>query len=81
MTAAQRYNARMDAIFEDARKRGAFKAPELPGCSPDVKGLLTLKARAPMRPGKPQQACDIGLFSDDADQLNLVSFFTEQSEQ
>lgn len=58
-----------------------FNGPALPGCSPDVKGLLTLKAKAPMRPGKPQQACDHGLFSDDPDQLDLVSWLTEQTEE
>ena len=55
--------------------------PTLPGCEPDVGGLLRLKAGAPMRPGKPQAACDIGLFSDEADQLDLVSWFTEQTEE
>jgi hypothetical protein len=28
-----------------------------------------------------QLPCDIGLFSDDADQLDLVSWLTEQSEE
>jgi hypothetical protein len=54
---------------------------ELPGTAADVAGLLRLKAAAPIKPRKPQQPCDVGLFSDDADQLDLVSFFTEQSEQ
>lgn len=30
------------------------------------------RAAAPLRPSKPQQACDVGLFSDDAAQLDLV---------
>lgn len=49
--------------------------------APDVAGLLRLKAAAPIKPAKPQKPCDVGLFSDDADQLDLVSFFTEQTEQ
>lgn len=53
----------------------------LPGTPADVAGLLRQKAAAPIKPRKPQVPCDIGLFSDDADQLDLVSFFTEQSEQ
>jgi hypothetical protein len=61
--------------------KSPFNGPEMPGCGPDVAGLLRLKAAAPIKPRKPQVACDIGLFSDEADQLDLVSFFTEQSEQ
>lgn len=57
------------------------KPREMPGCSPDIKGLLRIKAAAPIKPAKPQKACDIGLFSDDADQLDLVSYFTEQTEE
>lgn len=51
------------------------------GTEADIRGLLRIKAAAPIKPRKPQQPCDVGLFSDDADQLDLVSFFTEQSEQ
>jgi hypothetical protein len=43
--------------------------------------LARLKARQPLRPSKPQRPCDIGLFSDEADQLDLVSWFTEQTEE
>jgi hypothetical protein len=49
--------------------------------APDVAGLLRLKASAPIKPRKPQIPCDVGLFSDDADQLDLVSWFTEQTEE
>ena len=52
----------------------------LPGTSPDIGGLLRQKAAAPIKPRKPQQPCDVGLFSDDADQLDLVSWLTQQSE-
>lgn len=61
-------------------KISRFDGPTLAGCSPDVGGLLRLKARAPMRPSRPQAACDIGLFSDEADQLDLVEMFQDQPE-
>jgi hypothetical protein len=47
----------------------------------DIADMLRRKSDAPIKPPKPQKPCDVGLFSDDADQLDLVSFFTEQSEQ
>jgi hypothetical protein len=50
-------------------------------CEADIGGLLRLKSAAPIKPRKPQISCDIGLFSDEADQLDLVSWFTEQSEE
>jgi hypothetical protein len=37
--------------------------------------LAKLKAAAPMRPVKPQKPCDVGLFSDDADQMDLIEMF------
>ena len=61
-------------------KISRFDGPTLPGCEPDIGGLLRLKVRAPMRPGKPQAVCDIGLFSDDADQLDLVEMFQDPAE-
>jgi hypothetical protein len=50
------------------------------GMSPDVGGLLRQKAAAPIKPRKPQVPCDIGLFSDDADQMDLVEMFQEPVE-
>ncbi len=50
---------------------------ELPGTSADIGGLLRLKAAAPIRPRKPQKPCDVGLFSDEADQLDLVEMFQD----
>jgi hypothetical protein len=38
----------------------------------DQRNSLQRKADARLQPSKPQQACDIGLFSDDAAQLDLV---------
>lgn len=40
---------------------------------PHVKRL----AAEALRPDKPQLPCDVGLFSDEADQLDLVSLFRE----
>lgn len=54
---------------------------EMPGTPADIAGLLRIKAAAPIKPRKEQTPCDIGLFSDDADQLDLVSWFTEQTEE
>ena len=53
----------------------------MPGMSPDVGGLLRQKAAAPIKPRKPQVPCDIGLFSDDADQLDLVEMFQDPIEE
>jgi hypothetical protein len=43
--------------------------------------LAQMRANLPLRPKRPQRACDVGLFSDEADQLDLVSWFTEQTEE
>ena len=77
MTAAQRYNARYDAIWDDARRRGAVGRVDLPGQLelPDTEErpaeLAKLSAAAPMRPGTAQKPCDIGLFSDTPKQIDL----------
>lgn len=34
--------------------------------------LAKRKAREPLRPRKPQLPCDVGLFGDDADQVDLM---------
>jgi predicted RNA methylase len=74
------------ANFEDmARNKAApivaaaeLRAPapiarqaELPGTAPDVGGLLRLKIAAPIKPAKVQKPCDVGLFSDAANQQEL----------
>lgn len=38
------------------------------------------RAAAPMMPRKPQKPCDVGLFSDDANQLDLVEMFQDPAE-
>jgi hypothetical protein len=35
-------------------------------------GAAARKAGAPLKPAAPQEACDVGLFSDDARQLTLI---------
>lgn len=53
---------------------------ELPGTSADIAGLLRQKVAAPIKPRKPQQPCDVGLFSDEADQLDLVEMLQDPVE-
>ena len=59
-----------------------MKTPHIPGARVDLPGQLELPdtprasnakhlAAAPMRPDKPQQPCDVGLFGDDASQTEL----------
>lgn len=42
---------------------------EIPGTNPSLSTL----ASAPLKPSSPQKPCDLGLFSDEADQLDLVT--------
>jgi len=42
--------------------------------------LAQRRADMPLKPKAIQRPCDVGLFSDDSEQLDLVSWFTEQSE-
>jgi hypothetical protein len=53
---------------------------ELSGTSPSVREVLAKRAAAPLRPGKAQAACDVGLFGDDASQLDLVEMFMVEEE-
>ncbi len=46
----------------------------------DQKTVAERKWRAGLKPAKPQEPCDIGLFSDDADQLDLVEMFQQSVE-
>ena len=43
----------------------------------DAKVVAERKWAAGLKPAKPQQPCDIGLFSDDANQLDLCEMFME----
>jgi hypothetical protein len=57
------------------------QVPAMPGMSPldllnplarDQASLAQRKADAPMLAPKPQSACDLGLFSDDARQADML---------
>lgn len=65
--------------FED----GADGKPQavLPGAErASLADVAKRRANAPLRPKAQQKACDIGLFSDEADQLDLVEMFQDQPE-
>jgi len=53
---------------------------ELNSLAADQKTVAERKWRAGLKPAKPQRACDIGLFSDDAAQLDLVEMFHQPVE-
>lgn len=71
MTSAQRHNARQDQIWATALSL------KLPPKSQDEKILAERKWRAPTMPSKAQLPCDVGLFSDERDQLDLVEMFQD----
>ena len=71
MTGAQRYNARKDRIFDEARRL----SPEIFGLNPIAKDERTVAERkwqAGLKPAKPQLPADVGLFSDESDQLEMT---------
>ncbi len=59
--------ARLEAALRDADRRNVT--------------LAKRRAREPLRPAKPQEACDIGLFSDDRHQLDLVEMFQDPTNE
>jgi hypothetical protein len=59
------------SLFDQRRREGQMDIPSIG---------VSIDAGKPMRARRVQLPCDIGLFSDDADQLDLVSWFTEQTE-
>ncbi len=44
---------------------------ELPDTGPQLADHAKRQTAAPLRPGTPQKPCDIGLFSDDAAQVDI----------
>jgi len=45
----------------------------IPGCGPIGQGeLAQRRANLPLKPAAPQRPCDVGLFSDESAQLDLV---------
>jgi len=47
----------------------------------DHRTVAERKWRAGLKPAKPQKACDHGLFSDDAAQLDFVEMFMEPTNE
>jgi transcriptional regulator len=54
---------------------------EIPGAQPDVAGLLKRKAAEPIKPRVAQRSCDVGLFSDNAAQIDLVDLLAGKMER
>lgn len=50
---------------------------DMPQTEERLAELAKAKAAAPMRPDKPQKPCDVGLFSDEADQMDLIEMFMD----
>ena len=59
-------------ISQVAMKKKRQAQVELFGCEPDLAGALQRKADAPLKPAVPQERCDVGLFSDDTNQTDLI---------
>lgn len=54
---------------------------DLPDTAERIGDLLKQKAAAAMRPATPQQPLDVGLFSDDSLQTDLVEMLTYSHEE
>jgi hypothetical protein len=54
---------------------------KLPPIARDQKTVAERKWSAPLKPARPQQPCDVGLFSDEADQLDLVEMFQQPTNE
>lgn len=72
----------VDAMIRaDARDRGEQVFPPRPfpwnRLATDQRVMAERKWQARTKAPKPQKPCDHGLFSDEADQLDLVSLFRE----
>lgn len=51
----------------------------LPGAErASLSDVAKRRAMAPLKPKTAQRPCDVGLFSDEADQLDLCEMFTSQ---
>ena len=55
-----------------AMKKKRQAQVELFGCEPDLSGALQRRADALLKASKPQEPCDVGLFSDESKQVDLV---------
>lgn len=66
-----------DSSVGRAARQGVEYLPgqaELLGCEPNISNSTRRLNAAPLKPTKPQKCCDIGLFSDDARQVDLEDF-------
>lgn len=52
----------------------------MPGSEPGQIGYLKRKAAAPLKPTKPQEACDHGLFGDESRQVDLIDLLRQSSQ-
>ena len=52
-------------------------APEFQRMAPLNKSQAQHEANKPLLASKPQEPCDIGLFSDEANQLDLIEMFMD----
>ena len=59
---------------------GAAHGIPLNRLASDQRTLAEHRRQSPSRAAKPRRPCDIGLFSDDADQLDLVEMFQQPVE-
>jgi hypothetical protein len=58
-------------VRDDDSQAGLFPRDERARAA-DRLAMLNRQAAAPLRPAVPQEACDVGLFSDQSTQLDLV---------
>lgn len=50
---------------------------EIAGTARNYRDIVQAKATAPLLPMKEQKPCDVGLFSDEANQLDLIEMFMD----
>lgn len=50
---------------------------DLPECPERLGQVLQAKANAALKPAKPQQPCNHGLFSDEAAQIDLIEMLQD----
>ena len=52
---------------------------DLPDTAPDISGTLQRRAESKLKPITEQKPCDVGLFSDDAAQIDLCDLIKGDS--
>ena len=61
-----------DVVYEAAVRLGMIAVIHVGNTGADFAGLARQRAAAPLKPKKEQEPCDVGLFSDQSSQLDLV---------